>query len=459
MIIRLDKCCCYGMMKVNGTYGQFEPALYINNGKMPSVALGESFKYLGKLYDFNFKNELAKTLIIKKLTDYLFVTSKLKIKVQLKIKVLKQYIYSQLRFELKIYNFGATWINENLDSVITKHVRDWLQMPISSCVKEMMTLPANKLGLSLPTLKYLSEQMWLQKRNTLKNSKSPDIFKVWSDSSVKNVKYDSLLQNTPFKTATATLKNSQIEESATHFYSLPIQGIAAKTVNENIPKAHISIWASNLNIVSGALHNFAKKALQQQLPTLGNLYKWKRVSEPSCPLCANGFVQTNKHVLSNCNSVIALNRYTQRHNAVLVEIANWINNNRADTQHLFVDIDSGNFKPISDVFLENVRPDLVIVQNSSIIVLELTVCHETNLLKSKLYKLEKYKELYKFTKIPVQSTHIFSIEVSTLGFISNISKFLSCANLPKLPKTLVARIANLTLTYSFDIYRKRNSPN
>ena len=46
MIIRLDKCCCYGMMKANGTYGQFEPALYINNGKMPSVALGESFKYL-----------------------------------------------------------------------------------------------------------------------------------------------------------------------------------------------------------------------------------------------------------------------------------------------------------------------------------------------------------------------------------------------------------------------------
>ena len=142
---------------------------------MPSVALGESFKYLGKLYDFNFKNELAKTLIIKKLTDYLFVTSKLKIKVQLKIKVLKQYVYSQLRFELKTYNFGATWINENLDSVITKHVRDWLQMPISSCVKEMMTLLANKLGLTLPTLNYLSEQMWLQKRNTLKNSKCPDI--------------------------------------------------------------------------------------------------------------------------------------------------------------------------------------------------------------------------------------------------------------------------------------------
>ena len=364
-----------------------------------------------------------------------------------------------MRFELKTYNFGATWINENLDSVITKHVRDWLQMPVSSCVKEMMTLPANKLGLSLPTLKYLSEQMWLQKRNTLKNSKSSDIVKIWSDSSVKNVKYDSLLQNTPFNKATATLKKSQIEDSATHFYSLAIQGTAAKTVHETVPKSHISTWASNLNIVSGSLHNFAKKALQQQLPTFGNLFRWKRVSEPACPLCANGFVQTNKHVLSNCNSVIALNRYTQRHNAVLAEIANWMNINKADTQELFVDIDSPSFKPISDIFLENVRPDLAIVNNLSILVLELTVCHETNLLKSKLYKLDKYRELHKYTKMPVQSTQIFSIEVSTLGFTSDISTFLSCAKLPKLPKAVLARIANLALAHSYDIYRKRNSQN
>ena len=459
MIIRLYKCCFYDVMKANGTYGQFEPAFYINNGKMPSVALGKSFKYLGKLYDFNLKNELAKTLILKKLNDYLSVTSKLKIKVQLKLKILKQYIHSQLRFELKTYNFGATWINENLDSVITKHVRDWLQMPISSCVKEMMTLPTNKLGLSVPTLKYLSEQMWLQKRNTLKTSKNPNIVKIWSDSSIKNVKYDSILQNKPFKVASVALKNSQIDDSASHFYSLEIQGIAAKTVHENVPKSNISLWASNLNLAADALHNFAKKALQQQLPTFGNLFKWKRVSEPLCPLCANGSVQTNKHVLSNCNSVVALSRYTQRHNAILTEIADWIYNAKTDMQTLFVDIESPRYRSISDVFHDNFRPDLAIIQNSLITVLELTVCHETNLRKSKQYKLDKYRDLDKFIKIPKHSIKIFTVEVSTLGFTSDISTFLSCTKLPRLPKTVLTRIANLALSHSHDIYCKRNSPN
>src|ERR1051325_581680 len=118
--------------------------------------------------DFELKNELAKTIIIKKLKDLLSVTSNIKTKVQMKIKIVKQYVLSQIRFELKTYNFGSTWIDQNLDSLVVKYVRDWLEMPISGCVKEMMTLPVSKGGLAIPLLKNVSDQMWLQKRNALK---------------------------------------------------------------------------------------------------------------------------------------------------------------------------------------------------------------------------------------------------------------------------------------------------
>jgi hypothetical protein len=144
MIIRLDKCCSFSMLKSKGDYHQIEPAVFINNGLIPPVRLGETFKYLGKLYDFELKNELAKTIIIKKLKDLLSVTSNIKTKVQMKIKIVKQYVLSQIRFELKTYNFGSTWIDQNLDSLVVKYVRDWLEMPISGCVKEMMTLPLRK---------------------------------------------------------------------------------------------------------------------------------------------------------------------------------------------------------------------------------------------------------------------------------------------------------------------------
>src|ERR1044072_5828814 len=88
------------MVKSKGDYHQVEPALFINNGLIPPVCLGETFKYLGKLYDFELKNELAKMIIIKKLKDLLSVTSNIKTKVQMKIKIVKQYVLSQIRFEL-----------------------------------------------------------------------------------------------------------------------------------------------------------------------------------------------------------------------------------------------------------------------------------------------------------------------------------------------------------------------
>ena len=89
---------------------------------MPTVPIGGTFKYLGKLYDFNLKNEQAKLLLIQKLNELLTTTSKLRVKVQLKLKILKQFVHSQLRFELKTYNFGVTWIGESLDPIVTKHV-------------------------------------------------------------------------------------------------------------------------------------------------------------------------------------------------------------------------------------------------------------------------------------------------------------------------------------------------
>ena len=54
---------------------------------MPSVSIGGTFEYLGKLYDFNMKNAPAKSMLIQKVND-LLTTSNLKIQVQLKLKIL-----------------------------------------------------------------------------------------------------------------------------------------------------------------------------------------------------------------------------------------------------------------------------------------------------------------------------------------------------------------------------------
>src|SRR6218665_129799 len=90
MSIRLDKCCTFGMLKKNNGFGQIEPALYLNSEAIPVVAMGDSFTYLGKKFDFELKNKTAKVNIRTKLELLLNITSGLKVKPQTKLKILKQ---------------------------------------------------------------------------------------------------------------------------------------------------------------------------------------------------------------------------------------------------------------------------------------------------------------------------------------------------------------------------------
>jgi len=71
------------------------------------------------------------------------------------------------------------------------------------------------------------------------------------------------------------------------------------------------------------------------------------------------------------------------------------------------------------------RPDLPIVVRSSIATLELTVCHETNLIRSKLYKDTEYVALHEDLVLGFRSHTVSrqSIEVTTSVFISNITAF------------------------------------
>ena len=113
MEIRTDKCITFGMRKQDGVYEQFQPNLTINDERIPQVGTNESFTYLGKHFDFEMKNESTKSALQSKLSDMLKITTDLEVGAQLKLKILKYYIPSQLSFILKIYDIPYTWISNN----------------------------------------------------------------------------------------------------------------------------------------------------------------------------------------------------------------------------------------------------------------------------------------------------------------------------------------------------------
>ena len=117
------------------------------------------------------------------------------------------------------------------------------------------------------------------------------------------------------------------------------------------------------------------------------------------------------------------------------------------------------YKPISEVF-HTLRPDLVLVDQNSRTVntLELTVYHETNLQKSKQYKIDKYERLFNYLTIKycTFTVHSETVETSSLGFISDITHFCKTNLTNCLPEIVRDKIFTSITSDSFMIYCNRN---
>ena len=52
MIIRVDKCKTFGVVKIGSQCKQYLPKLFLNNELVPQIKLEESFTYLGRHFNY-----------------------------------------------------------------------------------------------------------------------------------------------------------------------------------------------------------------------------------------------------------------------------------------------------------------------------------------------------------------------------------------------------------------------
>ena len=99
------------------------------------------------------------------------------------------------------------------------------------------------------------------------------------------------------------------------------------------------------------------------------------------------------------------------------------------------------------------------MRKSNVYVTELTVCHESNLLKSKLYKTNKYRDIKNHIKPEYShfNVELFTIEISVLGFIADCSVFCELLGIGNIPKHVLSSIIRSALASSHNIYYLRNS--
>jgi len=330
-------------------------------------------------------------------------------------------------------------------------------MPMCACLKEFFSWPKSAGGFRRYTFKSLAEKMRLVKRNILCNNAKEDMHTIWKETQGQFIETDHLLiASSSAAAASRQWKCKQNSKASNHLLALPLQGVSLKIIQKTVSAKDISLWSVTIEQASSLIFNFARKALLQVLPTASNLAKWGRLQDPVCSLCKMGVNQTNLHVLSNCSASAALARYTARHNDILQLIVNWLKSVLTKDQILFCDLPEYAF-PISELFTSK-RPDIAISDNTSLITLELTVCHESNMITSKQYKLDKYQCLAdcRVHKERHKSLKNYTVEVSTLGFLSSTANFSKACKVPEMSKSLKQEIIRTVLNSSYKIYCNRN---
>ena len=259
MFIRVEKCSTFGIKKTTTKSVQFLPKLLINNVLIPTVKVGESFKYLGRYFNFNMSDDVHKSEIISLVEDLMSSIDSKPQHPKNKLLLYSRYVLSRLSWDFTISNIPQTWIKENIDSLVNSYIRRWLEIPVSGTLSTIF-MTRNKFGLNIipPSVKFLQCQTTL--RNALKSSPNVEINELWKSTSTnRNIQYDV------YTTTKQVIKDFRAKQENKWQNKLSMQGSFFKSIsNFALPKL--------TKLSSVAQSSQPKKFLVSVFDTLITLY-------------------------------------------------------------------------------------------------------------------------------------------------------------------------------------------
>ena len=411
MQIRVDKCITFGIKKFSTRSMQFQPKLLVNSKSVPTVKNGESFKYLGRFFNFEMSNKDHQDLLLSSLHDMLQTVDSLHIHPKNKLLLYHRYILSKLSWHLTVADLSKTWICEHLDNVVTKYIRQWLDLPISATLSAIILSHKNfGLSLQLPSVKFIQCQTVL--RSALKSSQDDTITRLWKNTNCgPNIQYDT------YKNAKHVLKTIRADHAEKLQSKLPSQGFIISFLLEKSLKRLNSLWSKAQSNLPTNIFNFTIRYLNNTLANKKNLYMWKLAATPDCSFCLQS--ESLLHVVAGCKSYLEQGRYTWRHNTVLKFLAQTLPS--LQPSKLFVDL-PGCLSP-SILTGECLRPDMLLsIEDKCFYIIELTVDFETNLERNAERKEIKYRPLLKQFENKYRKTKFINLSTSSLGMFGQASE-------------------------------------
>lgn len=434
--------------------------MIVNNERIPPVEISESFVYLGKEFSFSMSNDEVKNSIQKELNEYLDKIDRLPIKPLNKIDIITKYVFSKFKWRFSIYKLTETWVEKNIDNIISRFIRKWLQLPISANISHLK-FRRSRLGINYNTAKDIYQQCKLSVRRILFSSKNEEIKKFHNVTTKDNVCSDEIiaLNQESYNSRSAcskTLKKRIEDSSWDHFMGLSEQNKLIKHLINSCTGVAILNWQKMINYMCSNIFNFSRRALILSLSNASNTYRWKITPSPNCRLCSK--LQTQLHVFSYCKA--ALKRYTWRHDSILNTISFYLQHLNQSIYDIYIDIPNDHRFRNPALLFTSQRPDIVINTKNRMIVIELTVPYETNSKKSREYKKDRYQNLKENLVNQVDLLEIHFLEITSLGFITKdiktVKKLFNSLFPKKDTERLLLKCSEVALRATFFIYCRRD---
>ena len=183
------------------------------------------------------------------------------------------------------------------------------------------------------------------------------------------------------------------------------------------------VWKRVLQGLPAGQLSFLLRAGTDTLPTPLNLRRWRLKMDPRCPLCGNR-QPTIHHILSNCSEALQQGRYTWRHDCALKVLARGIKDHLDPDTVLYADLPgmrTSENPPATipdNILITPARPDIVMVAQSDVTLIELTIPH--NLLESisRARQRKSEKEVYQLVLSDLEAkgltSNLYTIEIGSL---------------------------------------------
>ena len=458
---------CVGVAIKASTGRAYNPSLTLSDQSIPYLG-DTTFRFLGAPVAIHSISAETREHLVNKLSTMLQRVDDTSITRQQKLKFFKVCICPRLTWDLSISDLPVSWLKNTLQPTATRYLKKWSGLSRSADPNRLF-LPKSNGGLELPHLVTVYKKIHAAKAGSHMYS---------SDSTVRAIAtqvtlHESNLQRTlfrPHQEVVEVMKEDpgasrkhvvsrvkariQAEDTAAqlaHTTSLPVQGLTVREFEGHAAQT----WSTAISTLPEWCFKFALNAVTDTLPHNANLYKWKKLSSPSCQLC--GQHQYLPHVLNSCQKALGLGRYSARHDAVLAVIFDFCKSHLPSEMHITADL-PGQYNFPQDIATTDQRPDIVIWSTTTIHLVELTVPFETNIQDAAERKIQRYEVLRNACSRSHHTT-IITLEVGSRGFLcmEGFQKLYGLLRTKAKDRlSFELDVIRHVITCSYDIWCKRN---